>query len=84
MLFTSDMFYVINQGKEANTRFQEFIEMCCKAFQILRKNFHHLLTLIELMANSGIPGLNQNAIQFVYKNLMIDMDEDNSSNALKK
>jgi phosphatidylinositol-4-phosphate 3-kinase len=84
MLFTSDMFYVINQAKQPNARFQEFIEMCCKAFQVLRKNFHHLLALIELMTNSGIPGLNKNAIQFVYKNLMIDLNEDESSNIFKK
>lgn len=36
------------------------------------------------MINNNIPGLNQNAIQFVYKNLMIDMSEDDSSNAFKK
>ena len=64
--------------------FQEFVEMCCKAFQTLRKNYHLLLTLIELMISSGIPGLNKNAIQFVHKNLMIDMDEDHASNAFKK
>ncbi len=84
MLFTLDMFHVINQGKQANALFQEFVEMCCKAFQILRKNYHLLLTLIELMTNSGIPGLNKHAIQFVYKNLMLDLDEDHASNAFKK
>jgi phosphatidylinositol-4-phosphate 3-kinase len=36
------------------------------------------------MTNSGIPGLNKNAIQFVYKNLMIDLNEDESSNIFKK
>jgi hypothetical protein len=36
------------------------------------------------MVDSGIPGLNDNAIQYVYKNLMIDMNEDDSSNAFKK
>lgn len=84
MLFTSDMFHVINQGKQANVLFQEFIEMCCRAFQIVRKNYHLILTLIELMTNSGIPGLNNNAISFVHKNLMLDLDEDRSSNAFKK
>lgn len=51
MLFTSDMFYVINQsGKEPNVRFQDFVDMCCRAFQILRQNFHHLLTLIQMVS----------------------------------
>jgi phosphatidylinositol-4-phosphate 3-kinase len=84
ILFTSDMFYVICQSKEPNEKFQDFIELCCKAFQILRKNYNHLLTLIDLMINSNIPGLNRNAIQFVYKNLMIEMNDDEASNSLKK
>lgn len=84
ILFTSDMFYVINQDKEPGARFQEFIEICCTAFQILRKNHQLLLSLIQLMINNNIPGLNQNAIQFVYKNLMMDLSEDDSSNAFKK
>jgi phosphatidylinositol-4-phosphate 3-kinase len=48
-LFTADMFYVINQGKDVNERFQKFTEMCCKAFQILRKNYHYILNLIQLV-----------------------------------
>lgn len=51
ILFTQDMFYVINQGKNANERFQQFIELSCRAFQILRKNYHHLLSLIEIVSS---------------------------------
>ena len=36
------------------------------------------------MINSGIPGLNHNAITYVYKNLMIDINDDDASNAFKK
>ena len=36
------------------------------------------------MINSGIPGLNHQGIIYVYKNLMIDMNEDDASNAFKK
>lgn len=36
------------------------------------------------MISSGIPGLNKNAIQYIYRNLMIDLNEDESSNLLKK
>jgi hypothetical protein len=43
-----------------------------------------LLALIYQMINYNIPGLNQNAIQFVYRNLMIDLSEDDASNAFKK
>ncbi|RNA20111.1 phosphatidylinositol 4-phosphate 3-kinase C2 domain-containing subunit alpha-like [Brachionus plicatilis] len=76
--------YLIHQRHDPNFRFQEFIELCCQAFQILRKNHIHLLSIIELMIDSGIPGLSRNAIQYVYRNLMIDLDEDESSNLLKK
>ncbi len=36
------------------------------------------------MSSSGIPGLDKNAIQYVYRNLMIDMNEDASSYAFKE
>jgi len=48
------MFYVINQGHEPNARFQEFVEMCCKAFQTLRKNYHLILNLIEMVGFNNL------------------------------
>jgi phosphatidylinositol kinase/protein kinase (PI-3 family) len=50
MLFTQDMFYVINQGTETTGRFQEFIDKCCKAFQILRQNYNLILSLMEMVS----------------------------------
>jgi phosphatidylinositol kinase/protein kinase (PI-3 family) len=50
LLFTPDMFYVINQGTEVTHRFHDFVDMCCKAFQILRDNYNLLLTLIEMVS----------------------------------
>lgn len=84
MLFTQDMLFVINQGKEIGERFQEFIEMCCKALQILRDNYSLLLTMIEIMSDSGIPGLNKNAIQYVYRNLMMNQSDDEVAQAFTK
>ena len=49
MLFTQDMFYVINQSSLATEKFQTFIDKCCLCFQILRDNHVLLLTLIELV-----------------------------------
>jgi phosphatidylinositol kinase/protein kinase (PI-3 family) len=49
MLFTQDMFYVINQGAFTTDRFQNFLDKCCTAFQILRKNSSLLLTLMEMV-----------------------------------
>jgi hypothetical protein len=51
----------------------------------VRKVFlNFLLFYLFKMIDSGIPGLNSNAIQYVYKNLMIDMSDDDSSNTFKK
>ena len=49
MLFTQDMFYVINQGAFTTDRFQNFLDRCCLAFQILRKNYILLLNLMEMV-----------------------------------
>lgn len=104
ILFTQDMFYVINQGTETTHRFHEFIDLCCRAFQILRENYNLILTLMDLvslsslvtpsmfdisilflkMIDSYIPGLNKSAIQFVYKNLMIGLNDDEAAQAFTK
>lgn len=36
------------------------------------------------MADSGIPGLNKTAINFVYNKLMMNLNEDQASEALTK
>jgi len=84
MLFTQDMCYVINRGKELNECFQEFVVMCCQALQILRENCALLLTLIGLMIDSGIPGLDRSAISFVNNKLMMNLNDDQASEALTK
>ena len=84
MLFTQDMFYVINQGTDTTHRFHNFVELCSRAFQILRDNYNLILTLIEMMSDSGIPGLNKNAIKFVYRNLMMDQSDDEAAQAFTK
>ena len=84
MLFTQDMCYVINRGQELNDCFQECVVMCCQALQILRENCSLLLNLISLMIDSGIPGLDRSAIGFVYNKLMMNLNEDQASEALTK
>lgn len=63
------MFYVINQDKDPGARFQEFIEICCNAFQILRKNHQHLLSLIQLVIFDIYFNLNLKIIKinYIYK-----------------
>ena len=37
---------------------QEFVDLCCRAYNILRHNSHVLFSLMGLLIHSGIPGLN--------------------------
>lgn len=71
-VFTSDMAYVINGGDKPSPKFQHFVDLCCQAFNIVRQHSNALLHLLALMATSGIPGVNANAISYVQKALLPD------------
>ena len=56
-VLTSDMAYVINGGDRPSSKFQDFVDICCLAFNILRKNAHtiiNLLSLVSLLSNHEI------------------------------
>lgn len=52
-VLTSDMAFVINCGDKPSSKFQNFVDICCKAFNIVRKNGDLLLHIFALMASSG-------------------------------
>ncbi|XP_064634199.1 phosphatidylinositol 4-phosphate 3-kinase C2 domain-containing subunit alpha-like isoform X2 [Lineus longissimus] len=74
-VFTSDMAYVINGGDKVTDNFQEFVDLCCEAFNVLRKNGAFLITLLRLMSASGIPGINHNAAMYVQRVLLPDCSD---------
>ncbi|OQR66629.1 phosphatidylinositol 4-phosphate 3-kinase C2 domain-containing subunit alpha-like [Tropilaelaps mercedesae] len=78
-VLTSDMVYVINGGYKPSKKFQVFVEKCCDAFNILRASSNVLITLFGLMVSSGIPGLNEDAVQFVQKALMLGKSQAEAS-----
>merc|ERR1719220_2402788 len=51
-------------------RFHKFVDMCCKAFNILRASGNLLLTLFSVMTSSGIPGVNKGAVEYVQQRLI--------------
>lgn len=54
-VLTSDMAYVINDGARPGHKFQHFIDLCCQAFNILRKHadlFRSLFILVGQMSLS--------------------------------
>ncbi|VDP43362.1 unnamed protein product [Soboliphyme baturini] len=50
-LLTSDMFYAINAGQTDKTAyFQEFVDLCCQSFNIVRKHSVLFVNLIKLVS----------------------------------
>uniref|UniRef100_A0A8C5QNM3 Phosphatidylinositol 4-phosphate 3-kinase C2 domain-containing subunit alpha n=1 Tax=Leptobrachium leishanense TaxID=445787 RepID=A0A8C5QNM3_9ANUR len=56
-VLTSDMAYVINGGEKPTCRFQLFVDLCCQAYNLLRKHSQLILNLLSLMISSGLPEL---------------------------
>ena len=75
-VLTPDMAYVINFGDEMSHNFQHFVELCCDAFNILRKNSDLILNLLGLMVSSGIPYLSSPSdIEYVRHALQLDLTD---------
>uniref|UniRef100_H2L6X9 Phosphatidylinositol 4-phosphate 3-kinase C2 domain-containing subunit alpha n=1 Tax=Oryzias latipes TaxID=8090 RepID=H2L6X9_ORYLA len=56
-VLTSDMAYVINGGERPTSRFQLFVDLCCQAYNLIRKHCCLFLNLLSLMMSSGLPEL---------------------------
>ncbi|XP_078715059.1 phosphatidylinositol 4-phosphate 3-kinase C2 domain-containing subunit alpha-like isoform X2 [Lampetra fluviatilis] len=70
-VLTSDMAYVINGGERPTSRFQHFVDLCCQAYNLIRKHTNLFLNLLGLMMSSGIPELaDVQDLKYVYEALM--------------
>lgn len=64
------MAYVINGGDKPSTEFHFFVDLCCRAFNIIRQNGDLLLHMLASMATAGIPGVTADAVTYVRKALL--------------
>ena len=54
-VMTPDFAYVL--GDKGSDKFEQFVCHCCRAYGIMRKHSHMLITLFSLMLSTGIPEL---------------------------
>ncbi|ESN98134.1 hypothetical protein HELRODRAFT_114012, partial [Helobdella robusta] len=64
------MAYVINGGDKPTERFQKFLDLCCQALNVIRRNSGLFINLLSLMSLSGIPRVDGKAPYYVRDALM--------------
>ena len=84
-VLTSDMAFVINGGYEPSSRFQDFVDLCSKAFNVIRRHSNLFLNLLSLMLNSGISCLSQVAdLKYIRDSLLPDSSEGEATAAFTR
>ncbi|XP_077294869.1 phosphatidylinositol-4-phosphate 3-kinase catalytic subunit Pi3K68D [Arctopsyche grandis] len=83
-VLTPDMAYVINGGERPSQRFHHFIDLCCTAFNIIRKHHNLILHMFSLMATSGIAGVSATAVGYVQAALLPGQTSAEASAAFAK
>ena len=78
-VLTSDMAFVINGGSESSKQFQSFVELCCQAFNIVRRHSNLFLSLFSLMTSASIPGVTSESVKYVHKALSPELSESEAT-----
>ncbi|KAF2077284.1 hypothetical protein CYY_001409 [Polysphondylium violaceum] len=82
-VLTPDFVYVI--GGKDSPNFNFFVDICCKAYNILRKNAHVFINMFELMLSTGIPELrSESDIVYLRDKFRLDLNDKEASERFKK
>ena len=68
-------------GRGAGYRFRRFEELCVEAFVVLRNEADHLMILLMLMVDSGIPSSRFEDVAWVHRALMVEERDDSKAAA---
>ncbi|EDO45977.1 predicted protein [Nematostella vectensis] len=84
-VLTPDMAYVINGGYRPSPRFQHFIDLCSRAFNLIRRHSNLFLNLLSLMLNSGIGSLgNVSDLRYIRDSLLPQESEAEATAAFTR
>ncbi|XP_074597664.1 phosphatidylinositol-4-phosphate 3-kinase catalytic subunit Pi3K68D [Brevipalpus obovatus] len=83
-ILTSDMAYVINGGDKPSEQFQNFVVLCCDAFNTIRRHTNLFLNLFSLMVSSDVPGLSLDAVKYIHSTLLPSLTEAEATIAFNK
>ena len=82
-VLTPAMAYVM--GGAGSAKYREFEELCCRAFNVLRRHSNLLLTLFTLMLNVGLPELRRaEDIYWLRDHLLIGKSEEEAAKHFKQ
>jgi len=84
-VLTSDMAYVINEGDKPTEFFTEFVELCCSAYNTVRRNYQTFFNLMLLMLNAGIEELQKaDDVRPMAQALRLEMTDEEAIAHFKK
>jgi len=82
-IFTSQYLAIVG-GKDSEN-FKHFVDVCCKAFNILRKKADLFMNLFQLMVSTGIPELTcTEDINYLRKVLVTELSDDDAASEFSK
>mmetsp|Transcript_21393 Transcript_21393/g.34853 ORF Transcript_21393/g.34853 Transcript_21393/m.34853 type:complete len:940 (+) Transcript_21393:3108-5927(+) len=82
-VFTKEMAFVM--GSKNEKAYKNFVQICCKAYNILRHNGNELINLFRLMIPAGMPELVcDQDIQYMCQKLCMDKTDAEASESFKR